>query len=102
MLDFYFEGDNTPVEDYVSHETYSIRDDNYTLSVISSVADTSSAYLLVTIEAKNDAAAAALMADDFENMDTFSVRALENEGRQAGPTPSRRRPRRGNPCCWQL
>ena len=59
VLDFYFEGDNTPVEDYVSHETYSIRDDNYTLSVISSVADTSSAYLLVTIEAKNDAAAAA-------------------------------------------
>ena len=52
VLDFYFEGDNTPVEDYVSHETYSIRDDNYTLSVISSVADTSSAYLLVTIEAK--------------------------------------------------
>lgn len=77
VLDFYFEGDNPPVEDYVSHETYSIRDDNYTLSVISSVADTSSAYLLVTIEAKNDAAAAALMADDFENMDTFSVRALE-------------------------
>ena len=88
VLDFYFEGDNTPVEDYVSHETYSIRDDNYTLSVISSVADTSSAYLLVTIEAKNDAAAAALMADDFENMDTFSVRALENEAVKPEPTPT--------------
>lgn len=88
VLDFYFEGDNPPVEDYVSHETYSIRDDNYTLSVISSVADTSSAYLLVTIEAKNDAAAAALMADDFENMDTFSVRALENEAVKPEPTPS--------------
>ena len=84
----YFEGDNTPVEDYVSHETYSIRDDNYTLSVISSVADTSSAYLLVTIDAKNDAAAAALMADDFENMDTFSVRALENEAVKPEPTPT--------------
>ena len=35
VLDFYFEGDNTLVEDYVSHETYSIRDDNYTLSVTS-------------------------------------------------------------------
>ena len=88
VLDFYFEGDNTLVEDYVSHETYSIRDDNYTLSVISSVADTSSAYLLVTIEAKNDAAAAALMADDFENMDTFSVRALENEAVKPEPTPT--------------
>ena len=88
VLDFYFEGDNTPVEDYVSHETYSIRDDNYTLSVISSVADTSSAYLLVTIDAKNDAAAAALMADDFENMDTFSVRALENEAVKPEPTPT--------------
>lgn len=88
VLDFYFEGDNTLVEDYVSHETYSIRDDNYTLSVISSVADTSSAYLLVTIDAKNDAAAAALMADDFENMDTFSVRALENEAVKPEPTPT--------------
>ena len=88
VLDFYFEGDNTPVEDYVSHETYSIRDDNYTLSVISSVADTSSAYLLVTIEAKNDAAAAALMADDFENMDTFSVRVLEDEAAKPEPTPT--------------
>lgn len=88
VLDFYFEGDNTPVEDYVSHETYSIRDDNYTLSVISSVADTSSAYLLVTIEAKNDAAAAALMADDFENIDTFSVRVLEDEAAKPEPTPT--------------
>ena len=95
MLDFYFEGDNTPVEDYVSHETYSIRDDNYTLSVISSVADTSSAYLLVTIDAKNDAAAAALMADDFENMDTFSVRALENEAVKPEPTPTGNGPARG-------
>lgn len=56
--------------------------------MISSVADTSSAYLLVTIEAKNDAAAAALMADDFENMDTFSVRALENEAVKPEPTPT--------------
>lgn len=88
VLDFYFEGDNTPVEDYVSHETYSIRDDNYTLSVISSVADTSSAYLLVTIDAKNDAAAAALMADDFENIDTFSVRVLADEAAKPEPTPT--------------
>ncbi|MFQ7857113.1 MAG: hypothetical protein ACLRIS_20275 [Flavonifractor plautii] len=51
------------------------------------MADTSSAYLLVTIDAKNDAAAAALMADD-ENMDTFSVRALENEAVKPEPTPT--------------
>ena len=30
VLDFYFEGDNTPADDYVNHETYSVSDDNYT------------------------------------------------------------------------
>ena len=60
VLDFYFEGDNTPADDYVNHETYSVSDDNYTLSVTSSVADTRSAYLLVTVEAKTDEARAAL------------------------------------------
>ena len=79
VLDFYFEGDNTPANDYVNHETYSVSDDNYTLSVTSSVADTRSAYLLVTVEAKTDEARAALMADEFQNMDTFSVRVLEDE-----------------------
>ena len=63
VLDFYFEGDNTPADDYVNHETYSVSDDNYTLSVTSSVADTRSAYLLITIEAKTDEARVALMAE---------------------------------------
>ena len=87
VLDFYFEGDNTPADDYVNHETYSVSDDNYTLSVTSSVADTRSAYLLVTVEAKTDEARAALMADEFQNMDTFSVRVLEDETAEPEPTP---------------
>lgn len=92
VLDFYFEGDNTPADDYVNHETYSVSDDNYTLSVTSSVADTRSAYLLVTVEAKTDEARATLMADDFENMDTFSVRILEDETAEPEPTPTGDKP----------
>ena len=79
VLDFYFEGDNTPADDYVNHETYSVSDDNYTLSVTSSVADTRSAYLLITIEAKTDEARAALMADDFENISTFDLYTLSGD-----------------------
>ena len=79
VLDFYFEGDNTPADDYVNHETYSVSDDNYTLSVTSSVADTRSAYLLVTVEAKTDEAKAALMADDFENISTFDLYTLSGD-----------------------
>ena len=79
VLDFYFEGDNTPADDYVNHETYSVSDDNYTLSVTSSVADTRSAYLLVTVEAKTDEARAALMADDFENISTFDLYTLSGD-----------------------
>ena len=86
VLDFNFEGDNTPAEDYVNNQAYSVSDDNYTLSVTSSVADTRSAYLLVTIESKNDAATAALMADGFTNMDTFSIRILEDEAAEPEPT----------------
>ena len=79
VLDFYFEGDNTPANDYVNHETYSVSDDNYTLSVTSSVADTRSAYLLVTVEAKTDEARATLMADDFESISTFDLYTLSGD-----------------------
>lgn len=87
VLDFFYEGDPAPAVEYVNNQAYSVSDDNYTLSVTSSVADTRSAYLLVTIESKNDAATAALIADDFENMDTFSVRVLEDESAKPEPTP---------------
>ena len=79
VLDFYFEGDNIPADDYVNHETYSVSDDNYTLFVTSSVADTRSAYLLVTVEAKTDEAKVALMADDFENISTFDLYTLSGD-----------------------
>ena len=87
VLDYYFEGDTSPAVNYVNNQVYSVSDDSYTLSVTSSVADTRSAYLLITIEAKTDEARATLMADDFENMDTFFVRVLEDESAEPEPTP---------------
>lgn len=87
VLDFFYEGDTAPAVEYVNNQAYSVSDDNYTLSVTSSVADTRSAYLLVTVEAKNDAARATLMADDFRNIDTFFVRVLEDETAEPEPTP---------------
>ena len=87
VLDFFYEGDTSPAVNYVNNQVYSVSDDNYTLSVTSSVADTRSAYLLVTVEAKTDEARAALMADGFENMDTFFVRVLEDEAAEPEPTP---------------
>ena len=92
VLDFFYEGDTSPAVNYVNNQVYSVSDDNYTLSVTSSVADTRSAYLLVTVEAKTDEARATLMADDFENMDTFSVRILEDETAEPEPTPTGDKP----------
>lgn len=88
VLDFFYEGDTAPAMEYVNNQVYSVSDDNYTLSVTSSVADTRSAYLLVTVEAKTDEARTALMADGFTNMDTFSVRILESEATEPAPTPT--------------
>ena len=79
VLDFFYEGDTSPAVNYVNNQVYSVSDDNYTLSVTSSVADTRSAYLLVTVEAKTDEAKAALMADDFENISTFDLYTLSGD-----------------------
>ena len=79
VLDFFYEGDTSPAVNYVNNQVYSVSDDNYTLSVTSSVADTRSAYLLITIEAKTDEARAALMADDFENISTFDLYTLSGD-----------------------
>lgn len=92
VLDFFYEGDTAPAVEYVNTQAYSVSDDNYTLSVTSSVADTRSAYLLVTVEAKTDEARTALMADGFTNMDTFSVRILESEAAEPAPTPTGEEP----------
>ena len=79
VLDFFYEGDTSPAVNYVNNQVYSVSDDNYTLSVTSSVADTRSAYLLVTVEAKTDEARATLMADDFENISTFDLYTLSGD-----------------------
>ena len=79
VLDFFYEGDTSPAVNYVNNQVYSVSDDNYTLSVTSSVADTRSAYLLVTVEAKTDVAKATLMADDFENISTFDLYTLSGD-----------------------
>ena len=43
------------------------------------MADTRSAYLLVTVEAKTDEARATLMADDFESISTFDLYTLSGD-----------------------
>lgn len=76
VLDVFFQGNTASIQQYVNNQIYSISDENYTLSVTNSVADSNSAYLLFTVEARTDAAKTALMADDFEQIDTFDVLAL--------------------------
>ena len=79
VLDAYFGGSSEVGEALMNTTPYSVSDDNYTLTVTSSVADGSTAYLTVTVEARTPKAAEALMADDFENMDTWSVAFPEPE-----------------------
>lgn len=79
VLDAFFGGSSQTGEALMDTTAYSVSDDNYTLTVTSSVSDGSTAYLTVTVEAKTTEAVETLMADDFENMDTWSVSFPEPE-----------------------
>ena len=72
VLDYYFEGDTTPVQSYLNTQVYSVSDDNYTFSVTSSAADSTIAYALLRVEAKNETAREELQSEAFLDMDTFS------------------------------
>ena len=79
VLDAFFGGSSEEGEALMNDQTYSVSDDNYTLTVTSSLADEAAAYLTVTVTAKTPEAAEALMADDFENMDTWEVEVPHTE-----------------------
>lgn len=71
LLTTFFQGDTAPAQDYVDATPRSVSDENYTLTVESSVADESSACLLVTVKANNEATKEFLFSDDFNSIDTF-------------------------------
>ena len=59
VLGAFFEGDPAPAQSMVNSQIYSDSNGDLTLSVTSSAADTSHAYLLVTVEANSAAGQAA-------------------------------------------
>ena len=73
VLDTFFGGSSEAGEALMDDQPRSVSDDQYTLTVTSSVADGSTAYLLLTVEAKTPQAIETLMAEDFVNMDTWST-----------------------------
>ena len=79
VLDAFFGGSSEEGEALMNDQPYSVSDDNYTLTVTSSLADEAAAYLTVTVTAKTPEAAEALMSDDFENMDTWEVEVPHTE-----------------------
>lgn len=78
MLAVWFQGDTAPGQAYVDSQTRSVSDENYTLTVESSVADEQSVYLTVCITALSDEAREFLHTEEFWGMDTFSVRPLSS------------------------
>ena len=82
VLDTFFGGSSEVGEALMDDQVYSVEDDNYLLSVTSSVADSSSVYLVVTVEGKTPAAVEHLMSDGFENMDTWDFTFPKEEQKE--------------------
>ena len=65
VLSFFFRGENAPgSEQLVNAQPISVSDDNYTLTVTTSIADQNDVYFTLTIEAKTARARAYLSAPD--------------------------------------
>ena len=78
VLNAFFQGDTSPAEELVDREVRTVSDKNYTLTVESSVSDGETAYLVARVDARNEAAAETLHAEDFFNMDTFVICPVED------------------------
>lgn len=90
VLDTYFKGDTSSAKPLVDHEVRSISDKDYTLTIESSVSDSTTALLLVRVDALTEESRAFMSSDDFNGMDTWSIYPLlpeENDGDDAS-TPS--------------
>ena len=77
VLSAFFQGDTAPAQALVDREIRSVSDENYTLTVESSVADERSALLLVRVDALTEEAKTFLFSDDFNSMDTWSVHPVD-------------------------
>lgn len=76
VLSTFFQGDTAPWEDLMDFQPVSVNDDNYTLTVTSTVADKSSLFYTFTVEAHNGEAWEALQKQISESFyDLFSFRS---------------------------
>ena len=83
VLDAFFQGDTSAAEALVDREVRSVSDKDYALTVESSVSDGETALLLVRVEALTEDSREFMFSDNFNGMDTWSVRPLlseENDG----------------------
>ena len=90
VLDTYFKGDTSSAKPLVDHEVRSVSDKDYALTVESSVSDSTTALLLVRVDALTEESRAFMFSDNFNSMDTWSIYPLlpeENDGDDAS-TPS--------------
>ena len=79
VLAAWFEGDTSPAESLVDRTARSVSDNNYTFTVESPVSDGQTAFLLIRIDALNEASAAWLKSEDFNGIDTFSIYPLVHD-----------------------
>ena len=73
VLSIYFRGDTTPAQKYMDTTTYTVSDENYTLTVDSLMADEGAAFFSATITARNEATREFLFSDDFAGVETFNT-----------------------------
>ena len=81
VLSFFFRGENTPgSEQLVDARPISVSDDNYTLTVTTTLADKTDVYLTLTIEAKTARARKYLSDPDLWKSDTLAIDIPRNGG----------------------
>lgn len=75
VLNAFFQGDSAPWEELMDFQPVSVSDDDYTLTLTSTVADSSTLFYTFTVEAHSDEAWEALQAQMAESFyDLFSFR----------------------------
>lgn len=79
VLNAFFEGDTSAAQGLVDEQARSVSDGSFTLTVSSSASDGQTAYLLATVTGETPEAVETLMAEDFENMDTWNYDCIETE-----------------------
>ncbi len=84
----FFGGDPAPVADYLDDTPRTVSDKNYTFTVDSSVSAGDETYLVVTVKALNEETREFLFSDDFSDMDTFSLRVIQDEADTVPKGPS--------------